>query len=174
MSGANDPNRYEQYAHLMRQHHDCLYGYVFAMVRDFSDTDDLVQEAKRFATQRLFGQDSHAQTPTATHGTLERSPSYLATAFKVRTSITMGTSSFHKPMKQSFSNPHAHDAIKRNSSKSICHQMYAAQRAVLDDELKATRTAIQAAGGQSLSHGHRTPTEILRDRAAPPYSYMRN
>ncbi len=39
-----DPDRYEQFAELMQQHHDRVYGYIHTLVRDFSATEDLLQE----------------------------------------------------------------------------------------------------------------------------------
>ena len=40
----SNPNRHGEFTELIRQHHGRLVGYVFAMVRDFDDTQDIVQQ----------------------------------------------------------------------------------------------------------------------------------
>ena len=44
MPTEHQPERYDQFAELMQEHYSRVYGYILALVRDFSDTEDLLQE----------------------------------------------------------------------------------------------------------------------------------
>ncbi len=59
-----DPSQYERFSDLLRQNYRQLYGFIYSHVRDFSDTEELLQDVSLVLWQKFA--DFDPQTNFAT------------------------------------------------------------------------------------------------------------